>query len=182
MRRARLLVLGVSTMLLSVAELGCTYYDDRGPRYAPSPAPDEGYGLVYVYRPKQQWGAIFQFTTMLDERPVGVWSGQYAVIVATAGTVDLPHIGKVTTSRSKPAFVRVEFDELVDSWNPGAGVKWEVAVVEREEAESDLDGLRLGAGGRGRYPDRTEPQAALSAAPSASPPATVGPAPSAAVP
>jgi len=156
--------------LLAAALAGCTYYDDRGPRYAPSPAPDAGYGVVYVYRPKKQWGAANPFITVADGRVIKVWAGQYAVLVAREGIADILDVGTVKVSHDTPTYVRVEFDELVDSWNSAAGVKWKVKVVGPGKGESDLADLRLGAGGRGRYPDPVE--AAAVAAPTPPSPAT----------
>lgn len=138
---------------LGLLALGCTRYDTRGAEFTSQvTVPDEGFALVYVYRPKRQWGSIFEHTIQIGDRVIGLYAGRYGVFVVPEGTVTIDGV-QVHASTKAPAFVRVEFDELVESFNPAAGVRWKAEVVEREEGLDDLRDTRLAAGGRARYPD-----------------------------
>ncbi len=142
---------------LAVGSAACVRWDTRGPEYAPAPEPKPGFGLVYLYRPKKQWGAAQTFITVVGERVVTLYAGTYVALVLPEGRSEIPHIGSVEAKRGTPAYVRIEFGELVNSWNTAEGARWKTGTVTREEAESDLSELRLGPGGRARYPDDAAP-------------------------
>ena len=98
---------------LAVGSAAGVRWDTRGPEYAPAPEPKPGFGLVYLYRPKKQWGAAQTFITVVGERVVTLYAGTYVALVLPEGRSEIPHIGSVEAKRGTPAYVRIEFGEPV---------------------------------------------------------------------
>lgn len=164
------------TMSVAASSAACVTYDRVGPLFTPSAAPDEGYGVVYVYRPKSSWGAAHRLIITQGDRSFTLYAGAYGALVVPEGPSTFLGNARpveVQGNHAKPVYVRAEFDSLVDSWDLSKGTLWKTEVVSEAAALADLAELGLAPGGRGRYLDVAAPpaRAAAPTPPVAPPPA-----------
>jgi hypothetical protein len=140
-------------------------YGSAGPEFAASPPPEQGQALVYVYRPAESFGAAWAFMPVVGNREFTLWAGHYGAFLVPEGqallrgyTQRLPlGFGQnpsvpVATRNDTPAFVRVRYKE-----NRNSFIVWQVEVVDAATAQREIADLRLGAGGRPRYPNPPTP-------------------------
>lgn len=157
-----------------VASTGCFSHYSGGPSYA-NVTPPSGYAVVHVYRPKKSWGALQMIEASQPGRVAVLPSGGYATFVVPVGPVTIksaintwsqiivmyaPGVanGVAESAEAKATetpvsidatnagvyFVRTEFTSFKEA--PSA------VLVDSKTGASEIDGLHLAAGGRGRYP------------------------------
>ncbi len=160
-------------LALSIASSGCVSHYSDGPEFR-SVRPPQGLAVVYVYRPKQQWGMLSFIDAFVYGRHVSLCSGSFAAFVvppgplradirilafasailvngfgttAVATRVDASDVMTPIPIDVRPGetyFIKTEFSALGDP--PDA------ELVSPSDGLDDIDGLSLIPGGRGRWP------------------------------
>lgn len=175
MSRGALAAVVVGASLLVAASMGCSTYGDLGPEFVPVAKPIQGFGVVYVYRPRATWGAEFPFHVSLGavgaqgigDRELDVYRANWAAFVVPIGDAELRHPGPSPLSlkvvEGKPIYVRVVVDGIEGPVEINPSPIWKVVAVDEATALDEMSGLPLAPGGKARYPDT-----AVDATPSAS--------------